>query len=68
MSSTPAISTSTVTIKRSHSVVVGPCRLSVSDRMAHSSMPAVALVGRRCWIRKVCVMMVDMDPHGRMSM
>jgi len=51
-----------------HSVVVGPCKLSVSDRMAHNNMPAVALVGLLCRVMKVCAMMVLMDPHGRISM
>mmetsp|Transcript_23102 Transcript_23102/g.51779 ORF Transcript_23102/g.51779 Transcript_23102/m.51779 type:complete len:245 (+) Transcript_23102:470-1204(+) len=67
-SCTCASSTSTATIMRSQSVVVGPCRFSVSDRIAQSSIPAVALVGRRFMVTNVCAMMVLMEPQGRMSM
>ena len=68
MSSTPAISASTATMSRSYSVVVGPSRLSVSERIAHSSMPAIGTGGRRACARKLCAMIVDIEPHGRMSM
>lgn len=37
----PTNCTKTATMSRSHSVVVGDCKFSVSDRIAHSSMPAV---------------------------
>mmetsp|Transcript_69791 Transcript_69791/g.195085 ORF Transcript_69791/g.195085 Transcript_69791/m.195085 type:complete len:206 (+) Transcript_69791:133-750(+) len=47
MSSISAISASSATIILSHSVVVGPRRLRVSERMAHRSMPAIGFEGRR---------------------
>mmetsp|Transcript_423 Transcript_423/g.742 ORF Transcript_423/g.742 Transcript_423/m.742 type:complete len:214 (-) Transcript_423:682-1323(-) len=66
-SSTPVSSTSTATIIRSQSVVVGPCRFNVSDKIAHNSIPAVDLVGRRFIVMKVCAMMVLIEPQGRIS-
>ncbi len=49
-------------MRRSHSVVVGDCKFNVSLKMAHNNMPAVARLGRLRNVKKVCVMMEDMDP------
>ena len=66
MSSTSEISARTATMSRSHSVVVGPNKLRVSERMAQSSIPAMGLDGRRLCVKNVWAMMVLMDPQGRM--
>mmetsp|Transcript_16016 Transcript_16016/g.44905 ORF Transcript_16016/g.44905 Transcript_16016/m.44905 type:complete len:214 (+) Transcript_16016:350-991(+) len=68
MSLTSAISDKTATMSLSHSVVVGPSKLRVSERMAQSNRPATLFDGRRLWVRNVWAMMVDMLPQGRMSM
>mmetsp|Transcript_48980 Transcript_48980/g.158678 ORF Transcript_48980/g.158678 Transcript_48980/m.158678 type:complete len:269 (+) Transcript_48980:900-1706(+) len=66
-SATPVYCTSRDTILRSQSVVVGERRLSVSERIACSSSPPTSRGIGRCSTTKECAMMVDMEPHGRMS-
>jgi len=65
ISSTPAICVSSAAMVRSQSVVVGPRRLSVSERMAHSSIPAVDLRGVRLCMKNECAMILAAAVGGQ---
>mmetsp|Transcript_34798 Transcript_34798/g.78651 ORF Transcript_34798/g.78651 Transcript_34798/m.78651 type:complete len:361 (-) Transcript_34798:428-1510(-) len=68
MSSTPAMMARMATMALSHWVVVGPLRFSVSLMIADRSMPAIAGGGLRPDAMYPWVIIVLMDPQGRMSM
>lgn len=57
-----------LSILPSYSVVVGERRLSVSDRMADSSMPATAWGSATRCVSARCATMAAADPHGRRCM
>jgi hypothetical protein len=49
-------------------VVVGDVKLTVSDMIAHNNNRATSTGIGNAERKKLCVIMVLMDPHGRTSM